>query len=160
MKAADVWTLVLGAVVALAGTLLAQWSSLAYQTRRQREARRADFQRSALVQVQDLLLELSEAMRSVATARYEATDYIDRAGGLPTYHPAVAAVRSITDRLEILVAAVEDEQLRVKVGHVARRAYVTAIAPTEELAAKTRPKSQELHREAVQLLGEQLRKLP
>jgi hypothetical protein len=46
-------------------------ASLTYRTRRQREARRADFQRSALVQVRDLLLELSEAMGRVAAARYE-----------------------------------------------------------------------------------------
>jgi hypothetical protein len=159
MTSDAVWALVLGAAVTLIATLVAQWSSLAYQTRRQREARRADFQRSALIQVRDLLLELSEAMRSVATARYEAADYIDRAGGLPTYHPAVEAVRSITDRLEILVAAVEDEQLRVKVGYVAQHAYITTIAP-QKVAETARPKSQELHREAVQLLGEQLRQLP
>ncbi len=35
-----------------------------------------------------------------------------------------------------------------------------AIAPTDEVAEKTRRKSLEVHREAVQLVGQQLRKLP
>jgi hypothetical protein len=160
MKSDAVWALLLGAAVALVSTLLAQWASLAYQTRRQREARRADFQRSALVQVRDLLLELSEAMGSVAAVRYEATQRVDWDGALPSYHPAVAVVRSLADRLTIVAAAVEDEQLRVTVDQVARRAHVDAIAPTDELAEQTRTESLAVHRHAVQLLGEQLRKLP
>jgi hypothetical protein len=160
MKSDAVWALLLGAAVALASTLLAQWASLAYQTRRQREARRADFQRSALVQVRDLLLELSEAMGSVAAARYEATQRVDGDGTLPSYHPAVATVRSLADRLEIVAAALEDEQLRATVDEVAGRAHVDAIAPTDELAEQARRKSLEVHREAVRLLGEQLRQLP
>jgi hypothetical protein len=158
MKAADVWALLLGAVVALAGTLVAQWSSLAYQTRRQREVRRADFQRTTLIQVRDLLLELSEAMGRVAAARYTDQDWIE---GMPTNHPTVAAVRTITDRLVILAVAVEDEQLRIHVDHVARHTHLDAIASThDEAAKKARAKSLEIHRKAVQRLGEQLRSLP
>jgi hypothetical protein len=72
----------------------------------------------------------------------------------------VAAVRSLADRLMIVAAGVEDEQLRATVDQVARRAHIDAIAPTDELADQTRKKSLEIHRHAVQLLGEQLRKLP
>lgn len=93
MKAAEVWTLLLGAVVALAGTLVAQWSSLAYQTRRQREARRADFQRSALIQIRDELLALAEAMRAVFVARYEAKERADW-DALDVHHPATEAVQA------------------------------------------------------------------
>jgi hypothetical protein len=142
---------------ALAGTLIAQWSSLAYQTRRQREARRADFQRTTLIQTRDLLLELSEAMGRVGAARYADADWIE---GIPTDHPAVVSVRSITDRLLIVAAAVDDEQLRIKVDHLARRAYLDAIAADDHEAKNERRKSLEVHREAVKLLGEQLRRLP
>jgi hypothetical protein len=72
----------------------------------------------------------------------------------------VAAVRSLADRLTIVAAAVEDEQLRVTVDQVARRAHIDAIAPTDELAEQTRRESLAVHHHAVQLLGEQLRKLP
>ena len=99
-------------------------------------------------------------MGGVAAVRYEATQRADWDGALPSYHPAVAAVRSLADRLEIVAAAVEDEQLRATVDQVARRAHIDAIAPTDELADQTRKKSLEVHRQAVQLLGEQLRKLP
>jgi hypothetical protein len=160
MKAADVWALLLGAVVALAGTLLAQWSSLAYQTRRQREARRADFQRSALLQIRELLLELSEAMGEVSAAQYRIDDAEDWEQGLSSAHPTVTAVRSISDRLVIVAAAVDDEQLRIKIDQVAQRAYIDAIADINHETEQARRKSLEIHREAVQLLGEQLRSLP
>jgi hypothetical protein len=62
---AVLWPLLLGAAVTLVSTVVAQWSSLAYQTRRQREARRADFQRSTLIQIRDELLALTEATRTV-----------------------------------------------------------------------------------------------
>lgn len=130
---------------------------LAYQTGRQREARRTDFQRTTLIQIRDLLLELSEAMGKVGAARYMDADVFD---GMPTDHPTVVAVRSIIDRLVIVAAAVEDDQLRIHVDQVARRAHLDAIAPTDEVSEKARAKSLEIHRKAVQLLGEQLRRLP
>jgi hypothetical protein len=79
MDATDVWKIVLGAAVALAGTLLAQWSGLAYQTRRQREARQADFQRTTLLQLRDALGELDDAVLAFFLARHEA---LEHAGGL------------------------------------------------------------------------------
>jgi hypothetical protein len=160
MKADAVWALLLGAAVALASTLLAQWASLAYQTRRQRESRQADFQRSALVQVRDLLLELSEAMGRVAAAHFEAMQRVDWDGALPDHHPAVAAVRSLADRVEIVAAAVEDDQLRVTVEELAGRAHLDATGAADDRAEQTRRISLEVHRKAVQLLGERLRELP
>jgi hypothetical protein len=159
MKAAEVWALLLGAVVALAGTLLAQWSSLAYQTRRQREARRADFQRSALIQIRDALLELSEAIRSVFLARYEAEERATW-DSLAPFHPTTEAVRGILDRLLILSAALEDDQLRGKVEMLVPWARMTAEAMTKQDADERRKKMNELQRDAVRLLGEQLRGLP
>jgi hypothetical protein len=99
-------------------------------------------------------------MGRVAAARYEAAQHVDKDGTLPGYHPAVTAVRSLADRLTIVAAAVEDEQLRTTVDQVAGRAHIDAIAPTDELADQTRRQSLEVHRQAVQLLGQQLRKLP
>jgi hypothetical protein len=66
MTSDAVWALVLGAALTLVGTIVAQWASLSYQTRRQREARRADFQRSTLIQLRDLLAELSEASLDIS----------------------------------------------------------------------------------------------
>jgi Uri superfamily endonuclease len=61
----------------------------------------------------------------------------------------------------ILAVAVEDEQLRIHVDHVARHTHLDAIASThDEAAEKARAKSLEIHRKAVQRLGEQLRSLP
>lgn len=156
----DAWLILLTAALTLAGTLLAQWSSLAYQTRRQREARRADFQRATLIQIRDALLELSQAMRTAFNVRYEAEERDQDFGGLPTYHPAVEAVRSLMDRIVILATAVEDEELRDKLDTTTRMAYLAAIASTARQADEERRKMGQLQREAVQLLGDQLRQLP
>ena len=159
MGAADVWKIVLGAAVALAGTLLAQWSSLAYQTRRQREARRADFQRTALIQIRDALLELREAIRSIFLARYEAQERTTW-DSLAPFHPTTEAVSAIMDRLLILSAAVDDDQLRGKAEMLARWAWLAAEAPTEQDANESRKEMNKLQRDVVRLLGEQLRGLP
>ena len=149
MGAADVWKIVLGAAVALAGTLLAQWSSLAYQTRRQREAR----------QIRDALLELREAIRSIFLARYEAQERATW-DSLAPFHPTTEAVSAIMDRLLILSAAVDDDQLRGKAEMLARWAWLAAEAPTEQDANESRKEMNKLQRDVVRLLGEQLRGLP
>ena len=112
MKAADVWALLLGAVVALAGTLVAQWSSLAYQSRRQREARRADFQQTTLLQLREMLGDLDEAMLRLFLARQEA---LERAGGwdmLTDHHPDLETVLHVAGRLMLHVTAVEHKGLQ------------------------------------------------
>ena len=151
--------ILLGAALTLVTTLVAQWANLAYQTKRQTEARRADFQRTALIQIRDALLELSEAIRSAFLARHEAKERATW-DALSSFHPAIEAVRSTRDRLLILSAAVEDDQLWAKVDSLARQAWLAALAPTEQKADESRKQMQELLDEASKLLGEQLRQLP
>jgi hypothetical protein len=66
MRGDVLWPLLFGSALTLVTTLAAQWFSLDFQTKRQREARRSDVQRSALLQVRDLLVELSTAEQRLA----------------------------------------------------------------------------------------------
>jgi hypothetical protein len=168
MGAADVWKIVLGAAVALAGTLLAQWSSLAYQTRRQREARRADFQRTTLLQIRDLLGEVEEAVGRAMAARHRLADEFDRIAVDPDgwqlfLHanlPDHEVLRSLTDRLRLLATGVEHEPLRIAIGHISNWAALAPLATTDDEARNVRVELIEVQIKAVELLGEQLRALP
>jgi hypothetical protein len=168
MDAADVWKILLGAVVALAGTLLAQWSSLAYQTRRQREARRADFQRTTLLQLRDLLGEVEEAVGRAMTARHRMSDHFERSPYitddwetfLSTTHPDMEVLRSLTYRLRLLATGVEHEPLRIAVDNVSAWAVVAPLATKDKDSQDARDNMMERQIEAVELLGEQLRSLP
>jgi hypothetical protein len=72
MRGDVLWPLLLGSALTLVTTLVAQWSSLAYQTKRQREMRRADFQRTTLLQLRDTVAELDDAMLALMHVRREA----------------------------------------------------------------------------------------
>lgn len=171
MKAAEVWALVLGAAVALAGTLLAQWSSLAYQTRRQRQARQADRQVTRLLALQDLLGEVEEAVaramvaRAVVSAKFDqhAPDSSDEEEWKAYFwssHPELEQLRSLTYRLRLLAAGVEHEPLRIWVGHISRFAYLAPLSFSAQQAEDTRVTLIDVQNKAVEWLGEQLRKLP
>jgi hypothetical protein len=168
MNAAEVWALVLGAAVALAGTLLAQWSSLAYQTKRQREARKADFQRTTLLQLRDVLGEVDEAVRRAMRARYRLSleferdnqDPDEREGFFIANHPDLDALRSVTYRLRLLAVGVEHEPLRIAVGHITRFAWLGPRTAADQVAEDTWVTLIDVQNKAVDLLGEQLRKLP
>ncbi len=69
------WPLLLGATVTLVSTVLAQWWSLAFQTRRQRQARRADRQEARLHALEELLGEVDEAVRRAMDARARLARY-------------------------------------------------------------------------------------
>ena len=159
MEAADVWKIVLGAVVGLAVSLIAQWSSLAYQTRRQREARRADFQRSTLIQLRDLLIELSEARQAVAAARYQAKVETGDLYLLGPLHPSVQAVRTIGDRLNVVAAAADNLSLRMEIVFVTLHASGAAMSSTSSEEAEHEQQMSEGFRKATQLLGDDLRRL-
>lgn len=160
MEAADVWKIVLGAVVALAGTLLAQWSSLAYQTRRQREVRRADFQRTSLLQVRDLLGEVADAVQKVTGNQYRHLALADEWEHFPTTHPDVQAVQSLTYRLRLAGLGLDDPQVRASLASVEISARLATTAPSEEEAKDANQKLIAARNRARELLGEQLRKLP
>lgn len=160
MDAADVWKIVLGAVVALAGTLLAQWSSLTYQTRRQREVRRADFQRTALLQVRDLLGELAEAMQRVTGIQYSHYELADEWDTLSTIHPAAQAVSSLTFRLRLAAVGLDSADLQGKLGAVEHWAWLATVAGTFQDAQDAREKLRNARHQALELLGKLLRELP
>jgi hypothetical protein len=166
MEAADVWKILLGAVVALAGTLLAQWSSLAYQTKRQRQARRADHQEARLLALQDLLGEVEDAVaramlvRARLSEKWEQArpDHSDRDEHV--HRPDVALLRSLTYRLRLLAAGVEHAPLLVAVGHVSELALRAPMTYADEVALRLHDKLIEVQNEAADLLGDQLRRLP
>jgi hypothetical protein len=157
------WPLLLGSAL----TLLAQWSGLGYQTRRQREARRADFQRTTLLQLRDMLGEVDEAVRRAMDARSrlsreferENRDPDDWESFLSTSHPDMEALRSLTYRLRLLGAGLEHEPLRIPVGHISRWAWLAPLAPSDMDAQDAREKLNAQQNKAVDLLGEQLRQL-
>jgi hypothetical protein len=153
------WPLLLGSAITLVSTLLAQWTSLAYQTRRQREARRADLQRTTLVQLRDALDELGQGIQGVFVARGEA---LERTGdwSMLSYHPTLEAVRSAIYRVRLLATALENEPLRSEAELVTRSAFEAAMAPTQRDADEQREKMSRGYFEVVELLGEQLRRLP
>lgn len=162
------WPLLLGSGL----TLLAQWSNLAYQTRRQREARRADFQRTTLLQLRDMLGEVDEGVRRAMDARSKLSDEFERSQAelgfdpntwkafLYTWHPDMEVLRSLTYRLRLLAAGVEHEPLRIAVEHISRWAWLAPLATTDKESQDAREKLITQQITAVDLLGEQLRSLP
>jgi hypothetical protein len=161
------WDAVLLLLLGSGLTLLAQWSSLAYQTRRQQEARRADFQRTTLLQLRDLLGEVDEAVRRAMDARRRLSREFERDNRDPdewesflsTSHPDKEALHSLTYRLELLGAGVEHEPLRSEIGAIALWATLGPLEPSDQKAEDTRWKLLSALGKAVELLGEQLRRL-
>jgi hypothetical protein len=168
MKWDIVWPLLLGSAVTLASTLIAQWANLGYQTRRQREARRADFQRTTLLQLRDLLGEVEEAVGRAMAARHRLADEFERLAVDPdewqsflrANHSDMEVVRSLTYRLRLLATGVEHEPLRIAVGHIYRWAWLAPLATTDKESQDAREKLIEQQIKAVELLGHQLRSLP
>jgi hypothetical protein len=164
MKWDVVWPLLLGSGL----TLLAQWFGLSYQTTRQRQARRADRQEARLLALQDLLGEVEEAVRRAMAARSwlsreferENRDPDDWGSFLSTSHPDMEALRSLTYRLRLLGAGLEHEPLRIAVDHISRWGWLAPLAPSDNDARDAREKLSTQQIKAVELLGEQLRKLP
>jgi hypothetical protein len=156
----DAWLILLTAVLTLAGTLLAQWSSLTYQTRRQRESKRADFQRTTLLQLREQLGELTDVISRLFITRQEA---LERAGGwdmLANHHPDLEAVRRVAGRLLLLDTALDDEGLRGYVASLIESAMLAAGAATADAADEHRKEMTQLKAKAALSLGKQLRSLP
>lgn len=149
-----------GSGLTLGTTLVAQWSSLAYQSRRQREARRADFQRTSLLQVRDLLGEVAEAMSRVKGVQYERLGLTDEWEPLSTTHPAAQALSSLTFRLRLAGVGLDDPQIRASLASVEISAWLATTAPTEQEAKDASQKLIAARNRALERLGEQLRELP
>ena len=171
MKADAVWALLLGAAVALVSTVVAQWVSLAYQTRRQREARRADFQRTTLQQLRDLLGEVEEAVGRAMGARAGLSEEFERAPDpsdeeewkayfYQRASPELTRLRSLTYRLRLLAAGVEHEPLRNAVWNISQLADRAPRLFSKQEAENTWVVLIDVQNKAVDLLGEQLQRLP
>ena len=162
------WPLLLGATVTLVSTVLAQWWSLAFQTRRQRQARRADRQEVRLLALEELLGEVDEAVRRAMDARARLAEefehfsepYDEWGSFLRASLPDREALRSLTYRLRLLAVGVDHEPLRIAVGHISRWAWLAPLSPSHQDAMDAREKLIQAQNQAVNLLGEQLRKLP
>jgi hypothetical protein len=154
------WPLLLGSAVTLASTVVAQWVSLSYQTKRQREVRRADFQRTTLLQVRDALDDLFQGIRAVFIARDEALERTGDSSLLRSHHPSLDMLHGAIYRLRLLATALEDKSLRDKLELVTERAFDAAMKPTEWDYDEQLKKTTGVYFEVIDLLGEQLRRLP
>jgi hypothetical protein len=153
------WQLLLGSAITLVSTLLAQWFILNYQTRRQREMRRADFQRTDLLQLRDALKELGLSVTSVFISQSEV---LQRTGSWETFsslHPQVAAVSAAVTPVLIQQSAIEDEPLQRKVEGMTETAEAAAKAPSKRDALEERDKFFREFRDVVMQIGDQLRRL-
>ncbi len=144
-----------------------QWTSLAYQTRRQREIRRADSQRAALLALQDRLGEVDDSVRRAVAVRSQLSFAFEREGRDPdewgsallTSDPEMETLRSLTYRLRLLAAGIEHEGLRIAVGDVSRWAFLAPLAPSDQDSREARDRLTKAQIKAVDLLGEQIRTL-
>jgi hypothetical protein len=170
MRGDVLWPLLFGSVLTLVTTLVAQWSSLTYQTKRQREARKADFQRTTLLQLREMLGEVDEAFRRAMDARYTLSHEFERENQDPddwgaalnafsASHPDMEALRRLTYRLRLLGTAVEHEQLHFAVLQISLGASAVPDL-TGEKAQDAQDRLERAQETAVELLGEQLRRLP
>jgi hypothetical protein len=155
------WTALGGALLAGGAlTVLGQWLSLAWQTRRQRQERRADFQRTTLLQVRDLLGEVAEAMQRVTRRQYGYLELADEWDPLPTVHPEAQAVSNLTFRLRLAAVGLDNDQLQGKLASVEALAWRATIALNEQDSQDALQKLITARNQALDLLGEHLRRLP
>ena len=160
MRGDVLWPLLFGSALTLGTTLLAQWSSLAYQTKRQREARRADFQRTTLLQLRDALEEVDDAIWGLLRARRDASEHESGWMELPDHHPSFEAVTRAGSRCIILVTGVEDKQLFEQVFALVESSQLVAHAVDEKEAERHQEDVNSLGRSVVLSIGGQLRSLP
>jgi hypothetical protein len=153
------WQVLLGAAISLVSTLLAQWFSLSYQTKRQWEMRKADFRRTTLLQLRDALNDLGHSVGRVFILQGEALQRTGSWEAFSSHHPDVAAVSAAVNPVLLHSIAVKDEPLRLKIHSMTERAEAAAKAPSERDADEEREKFGREMSEVIALLGEQLRRL-
>jgi hypothetical protein len=132
----------------------------AYQTRRQREARRADFQRTTLLQLRDALRDLDDAVLAFFGARYEALNHAGGWDKLASHHPAWEGIRRANSGLLLTAIAVDDKALRGQATALAHDVLLTAKASTASEAEHHREQLSSMNTKVTLALGEQLRRLP
>jgi hypothetical protein len=153
------WQVLLGSAISLVSTLLAQWFSLSHQTKRQRETRKADFQRTTLLQLRDALKDLGLSVAKVFILQGEALQSTGSWEAFSSHHPDVAAVSAAVTPVLLHNLAVEDEPLRLKIDSMTECAEAAAKAPSERDADEERKKFGREMSEVIALLGKQLRRL-
>ena len=139
MRGDVLWPLLLGSALTLVTTLVAQWSSLAYQTKRQREMRRADFQRTTLLQLRDAVAELDDAMWELMHVRREA---LAREGGwnARTEYANWDAIFRLRGKLLAVAIGVDSMDLYLE---------VTALAYSTKLVSEATSKEEDRHRKVL-----------
>ena len=167
MRGDVLWPLLFGSALTLVTTLVAQWSSLAYQTSRQRQARRADSQRTTLLQLQNTLLEVQGVVDRAMDTRRRLVLEFEKDNRDPAElqaflmsHPDQALLSSILWRLERLASGTENEPLLDAIWEVLEWGYVAPTRPTDEGAQDARDSLFDAQRKVADMIGEQLRKLP
>jgi hypothetical protein len=162
------WPLLFGSTLTLVTTLAAQWFSLAFQTKRQREARRADFQRTTLIQLRDTLGQVFEVFERVMAARRALSERFERSSQDPdsweevlrTSLPEAELLNSLGYQVELLAAGLEHDPIRTWTDDIALWATFGPLRPSDQEAEESRQKLLNAQGEALRLLGEQLRRLP
>jgi hypothetical protein len=160
MRGDVLWPLLVGSTLTLGTTLLAQWFSLDFLTKRQREARRSDFQRTTLLQLRDALGELDDAVWELLRARRDASKHGTGWMGLPSHHPSFEAVTRAGSKVITLVTAVENTKLFGWALSLVRSSQLIIEAVDEKEADRHREDLNSLGRRALLSIGEQLRSLP
>ena len=152
------WQLLLGSAITLVSTLLAQWFSLNYQTKRQQEMRRADFQRTTLLQLRDALRELGLSVTQVFVLQGEVRQRTGKWEALSSHHPEVKAVFAAVTPVLLTNLAVQDESLLRKVESMTERAETFVKARNEQHADEEWEKFRRELSDVIGLLGNQLRR--
>jgi hypothetical protein len=101
----------------------------------------------------------SEARQAVAAARYQAKVETGDLYLLGPLHPAVQAVRTIGDRLNVVAAAADSLSLRMEIIFVTLHASGAAMSSTASEESKHEQQMSEGFRKAIELLGDDLCRL-
>ncbi len=168
MRGDVLWPLLWGSALTLATTLVTQWFSLTFQTMRQQEARRADFQRTTLLELRELLGELSSMVsRAMATRRRLADEFEpssqnpdEWAAFLTASHPDITALRNLAHQLRLVGCAVDYKPLRDQIDMLSEVALAAPFMASDQKAQHAWMSAGTMLDEAITRVGEQLRKLP
>jgi hypothetical protein len=107
-----------------------------------------------------LLGEVAEAMQRVTRIQYGYLALANEWDPLESIQPDAQAVSSLTFRLRLAALGLDNEQLQGELASVEALAWLATVAPTKDESRDARQKLMTARNQALDLLGEQLRKLP
>jgi hypothetical protein len=155
MRGDVLWPLLFGSALTLVTTLLVQWFSLTVQTRQQREARRADFQRATLIELREMVQELEDAnwqlTRASKAGPRARTEHL---------HANWERLVRLRTRVMVLATGVDNRVLFSQVQEFARSADLVRGATSAEEASRPREVMKDLRGKILWAIGQNLRELP